>query len=1098
MFDIKQPPLAELLTPEHIQDFASYYWVFSSGNHTYRAGQVSLISVTDEQAAATVKDGYHNYRVKFQVSNGRLISSCTCSKGKKNKWCTHRVAAGMAVAEYIEEQRRQKWQYRLQNLTKVKVLRRKKRHVPYWLFVGLVHEYNKVYLQPYRFWFSKMPADLRPFDASPDAAFTPEMLTQLVSHNHWMTDYIKPFQRKDNLENCVNVPPTAYSAISVLQQSLRVWNTSQRYYYSPSSVYDIGMLIDLVLMENIPLFYIPDGELEKMRLLSVFVDVHPVLKIDRTEQGIDGEVTWQGTDLTGVVQVLKTELTDVTLLTFSSPIWGINQNVLMCFREGLGESALQDLAKIKGHFRVPPEEFSEFAVATSALSNSNIDFLAEGATETQIPSDFVPRLYLAEENGEFQAQLHFAYGEHAFPYAKDAPEHVRFFYPENWEIISIDRQIEKEQELYNNLRSARYGLKRSPKKYADNVLLLRAKVDVVDFLLKKVPRLLEEGFEIYGEENLKSVRVNRHPPSISMNITSGIDWFDLQAAVKFGDTEANWKDVRRAIRKREHFIKLADGSIGEIPKEWIKRYRRLFGVAEETDEGLRVEDQQVLLLDQLLEDLDEFQVDEEFQRRRERLRNFSGIQKVPLPKRFVGELRPYQIAGYHWLHFLHEYEFGGCLADDMGLGKTVQVLVFLLSLRESGHSQAPDLIVVPRSLLVNWQREAARFTPTLKTMLHFGPTRSKENPPFEEHDLVITTYGTMLRDIQLLREYRFHYVVLDESQTIKNPLAKTSRAARRLNSDHRLVMTGTPVENTTFELWSQFAFLNPGLLGSLEYFKEEYGTPIEKKQDEEVATSLRRMVYPFILRRTKDQVAPELPPRTERIVYCDMEPAQKKFYLRTRGYYRAQLLGILDEQGMNNARMKILEGLLRLRQICNHPKLVKSNFRGKSAKMEAVLEILDTLHGEGHKALVFSQFVQMLTLLRQELDARHISYEYLDGSTTNRQTRVDHFQNDENIPFFLISLKAGGVGLNLTAADYVLHVDPWWNPAVEMQATDRTHRIGQEKPVFVYKFITRDSVEEKVLQLQERKRALVSQLVSTEGSFFKNLTANDVSVLFGE
>ncbi len=1086
--------LEKLLAPDEVRSFAGYYWVFVNGTNAYRAGQVSLASVTDEQAEAEVGDGRLNYRVEFQVSNNRLISSCTCSRGKKEQWCTHKVAAGMAVFEYLENQRRKKWQYRLENLAKINTRHRTKQRVPYWLFVGLVHTYDKIYLQPYRLWFTKMPADIWPSDAS----LTPDLLTQLVSHNPWMTDYIKPFQKGSDLENCVNLPPTAYSAINVLQQSLSVWNTAQRYYYSPNSVYDLGMLIDLVLRENIPLFYIPNEKFEQMESVSVFVDVHPVLKIGRAKQGLDGKIVWQGTDLTGVVQALETQLTDVTLLTSSSPIWGVKQNVLVRFREELSESALRDSVEIEGHFQIPPEELSEFSAATSALSNSNIDFLAEGATETQVQGDFVPRLYLAEENGEFQAQLHFAYGEHALPYAKDAPEHVRLFEPETWEVVSIDRQIEKEQELYDNLRSARYGLKRSPNNYADNVFLLRAKVDVVDFLLKKVPRLLEEGFEIYGEENLKSVRVNRHPPSISMNITSGIDWFDLQAAVKFGDTEANWKDVRWAIRKQERFIKLTDGSIGEIPEEWIKRYRRLFGVAEETEDGLRVDDQQILLLDQLLEDLDEFHVDEEFQRRRERLRNFGGIQKVPLPEGFVGELRPYQVAGYHWLHFLHEYELGGCLADDMGLGKTVQVLAFLLSLRESGHAQAPDLIVVPRSLLVNWQREAARFTPTLKTMLHFGQTRTKENPSFGAYDLVVTTYGTLLRDVRLLREYRFHYVVLDESQNVKNPLAKTSRAARRLNCDHRLVMTGTPVENTTFELWSQFAFLNPGLLGSLEYFKEEYGMPIEKKQDESVATSLRRMVYPFILRRTKDQVTPELPPRTERIIYCDMESAQKKFYLHTRDYYRAQLLGILDEKGMDNARMKILEGLLRLRQICNHPKLVKSNFRGDSAKMEAVVEILETLHGEGHKALVFSQFVQMLTLLRQELDARHIPYEYLDGSTTNRQTRIDHFQSDESIPFFLISLKAGGVGLNLTAADYVLHVDPWWNPAVEMQATDRTHRIGQEKPVFVYKFITRDSVEEKVLQLQERKKALVSQLISTEGAFFKNLTADDVSVLFGE
>jgi non-specific serine/threonine protein kinase len=354
----------------------------------------------------------------------------------------------------------------------------------------------------------------------------------------------------------------------------------------------------------------------------------------------------------------------------------------------------------------------------------------------------------------------------------------------------------------------------------------------------------------------------------------------------------------------------------------------------------------------------------------------------------------------------------------------------------------------------------------------------------------------MLRDIERLKDIHFHYVVLDESQAIKNPLAKTSKAARLLTSDHRLVLTGTPVENSTFELWSQFAFLNPGLLGSLDFFKSEFGKPIEQEGNEDASVLLRRLVYPFILRRTKEQVAPELPPRTERVVYADMEPAQRNFYRKTRDYYRSMLIGIIDEKGINNARMRVLEGLLRLRQISNHPRLVKSDFRGDSAKFLLLLETLETLQSEGHKALVFSQFVQMLRLVRTALDDRDIPYVYLDGRTRKRQERVDKFQNTPDIPFFLISLKAGGVGLNLTAADYVIHIDPWWNPAVEIQATDRTHRIGQKKPVFVYKLITRGTVEEKILLLQEKKKNLVEQLITTESSFFKSLTKEDVDQLF--
>jgi non-specific serine/threonine protein kinase len=432
----------------------------------------------------------------------------------------------------------------------------------------------------------------------------------------------------------------------------------------------------------------------------------------------------------------------------------------------------------------------------------------------------------------------------------------------------------------------------------------------------------------------------------------------------------------------------------------------------------------------------------------------------------------------------------------MGTGKTIQTLAFLQALHEQQPRPPASLIVMPRSLLFNWQREAEQFTPGLRVAIHADQGRASEAQAFDDHDLILTTYGVMLRDIDMLRKYRFTTAILDESQAIKNPLAETSRAARLLQAEQRLALTGTPVENTTLELWSQFAYLNPGLLGNLDYFREEFASPIERKGDEGASQFLRKMVFPFILRRTKDQVALDLPPRSEEILITEMEPAQRKLYIKTRDYYRAMLLGMIDDEGMDDARMKILEGLLRLRQICNHPRLVDAKARGGSGKFELLLETLDTLRAEGHKALIFSQFVQMLAIIREALDERGVPYAYLDGSTRKRKAEVDRFQESPELPFFLISLKAGGVGLNLTAADYVIHVDPWWNPAVEMQATDRTHRIGQTRPVFVYKLITKDTVEEKILKLQDQKRALVAQLISAEGGVFKSLTRDDVEVLF--
>ena len=624
---------------------------------------------------------------------------------------------------------------------------------------------------------------------------------------------------------------------------------------------------------------------------------------------------------------------------------------------------------------------------------------------------------------------------------------------------------------------------------------LRARTDAVDFLLTQVPRLTAAGYEIYGEAELTSAKVNRHPPTISFRVSSEIDWFDVSAVVQFGDTQISLKEVRRAVRKRERYVKLADGSIGEIPSEWLEKYRYLFSMSDETDDGLRLAGAQITLLDQLLLEGDRVQADAEFQRRREHLRGFERIEPTVMPEGLRGDLRPYQKSGLTGSISCMTTASAAASPTTWHRQDFYDACVPAVTFREpprdigdpAGAAALADLQLGAGSGEVH-----AGPAP----LNHAHATRAKDLAHFDEYDLVLTTYGILLRDIELLRQHRFHYVILDEAQAIKNPLSQSAKAVRLLSSDHKLSLTGTPVENSTLELWSQFSFLNPGLLGNFEHFRTEFAGAIEKNHDEIAAAFLRKLVHPFILRRTKDQVATDLPPRTEEILTVELEPGQKKLYEKTRDFYRDQILGIVDKEGVTTAQMKILEGLLRLRQIANHPKLVEPASRAASGKFDRLLDTLETLRAEGHKALVFSQFVSMLTLVREALDTRHIPYAYLDGRTKDRESRVDSFQNNPALPFFLISLKAGGVGLNLTAADYVIHIDPWWNPAVEMQATDRTHRIGQDKPVFVYKLITRDTVEEKILLLQDRKRALVNQLISTETSFFKSLTKQDIELLF--
>jgi non-specific serine/threonine protein kinase len=655
-------------------------------------------------------------------------------------------------------------------------------------------------------------------------------------------------------------------------------------------------------------------------------------------------------------------------------------------------------------------------------------------------------------------------------------------------LVTILRNKDVEMESWRMM--SEFGLKRDGERF-----ILRQKVSPVDFLLRHLPKMQASGYEVFGEESLKNNRVNRNTPRMRMSVSSGIDWFDVTTVISYGDLEVSLSEVRKAIKHRQGYVKLPDGTMGLLPEELLAQYRLIFSMGHETEQGVRMSKTQATLLELTLKNTDAV-TDEEYKRRIEQLKNFTQIESHPLPANFTGELRHYQHEGFNWLYFLHDYGFGGCLADDMGIGKTVQALVFLQSLIATGHTKSASLIVMPRSILENWAREAARFTPDLKVMIHAENDRSDSHTSFDGYHLVLTTYGIMLRDVELFKKYKFHYIVLDEAQVVKNAVSLSARASRLLHCEHRLALTGTPVENSTEELWSLFAFLNPGQLGTQNAFREQFAIPIQRYQNEKAAQMLRALVHPFILRRTKEQVAPELPPRTERLIYCEMAPAQRKLYESTRDKYRAELMGLINKSGMQQAKLKVLEGLLRLRQLANDPRLVDKTYVGESSKFEAILDAMEILREEGHKALVFSQFTSMLKLLRTSMDERKWPYLYLDGKTKNRQEMVDNFQADENIPFFLISLKAGGTGLNLTAADYVIHIDPWWNPAVERQATDRTHRIGQERPVMVYKFIAEDTVEKKILLLQEKKQALVDQLVSTESGLMKSLTKEDVAALF--
>ncbi|HSY47396.1 MAG TPA: DEAD/DEAH box helicase [Thermoanaerobaculia bacterium] len=574
-----------------------------------------------------------------------------------------------------------------------------------------------------------------------------------------------------------------------------------------------------------------------------------------------------------------------------------------------------------------------------------------------------------------------------------------------------------------------------------------------------------------------------------VEISSGIDWFDLSVSATFDDVRIALPELLAATGLHRSLLRLPDGSFGVIPSSWSASLAPVLELGKREGDSVRYRSSQALLIDALLRTKTQT-VDDAFSALRQRISEATPEPRQE-PPTFTAELRPYQRAGLGWMEFLRTTGLGGCLADDMGLGKTVQALALLEGLRVNGNA-GPSLVVAPRSLLFNWAAEARRFAPQLRVIEHHGSEREKND--FTGFDLVLTTYATMRLDIGRLAETEFEYVILDESQAIKNASSQVAKASRLLRGRHRLALSGTPVENHLGELWSLFEFLNPGLLGSMRAFSRTFAaknTPPERRE------ALARGLRPLLLRRTKEQVAPELPERIEQTLYCELEGKQKVQYEELRDHYRAALLGRIRKGGIDKARMHILEALLRLRQAACDPGLIDPNTDAPSAKVELLMDELRDVLAAGHRALVFSQFTSFLHIVRTALEAEGLSYLYLDGKTRDRQSLVEQFQQPDGPPLFLISLKAGGLGLNLTNADYIFLLDPWWNPAVEAQAIDRAHRIGRLKKVVAYRLIARDTVEEKILELQAKKRELAESIISEDNSVLRKLEVEDLEMLLG-
>jgi uncharacterized Zn finger protein len=670
------------------------------------------------------------------------------------------------------------------------------------------------------------------------------------------------------------------------------------------------------------------------------------------------------------------------------------------------------------------------------------------------------------------------------------------YIPDGERILQIKKNVEAEQSFFLKLKNLHSGF---ADKYENGSLVLKgAEVLKNNWFFLFIDAMKDMKVPVYGFEALKNFRFNTAKPSTQIHVTSGVDWFDAKVEIEFGEQKVGIAEIKNALAEKRSFVQLTDGTLGILPDEWLKKYSLLFKVGDGRTDKLRLSKFHLSVIDDLYENRNEQELSFKLDEKYERLRSFKNIPETPAPEHLEPILRPYQVAGFQWLNYLNEVGWGGILADDMGLGKTIQALTMLHQFKVDNEGLMA-IVICPTTLIYNWQNETKKFAPDLSVHIHHGGARTRSIEELTKANIIITTYGTLRSDIQLLLKIKFDYVVLDESQAIKNPSSKVTKAACLLNATNRVCMSGTPLQNNTFDLFAQMNFLNPGLLGSMEFFRNEFANPIDKFGDQEPKEHLRKLLYPFILRRTKEQVAKDLPEKTEQILFCEMEKEQRKIYDAYRNSYREKILGSIDDVGIGRSQLTILQGLMKLRQICDSPAILneEEKFPNHSIKLDELTREITENIGE-HKALVFSQFLGMLALIKEKLIADNIPFEYFDGGTsaTDREKAITNFQNNTECRVFLISLKAGGVGLNLTAADYVYLVDPWWNPAVEQQAIDRTHRIGQTKNIFAYRMICIDTIEDKILQLQERKKQLAKDLIADDANFVKALTKQDVEYLF--
>lgn len=695
-----------------------------------------------------------------------------------------------------------------------------------------------------------------------------------------------------------------------------------------------------------------------------------------------------------------------------------------------------------------------------------------------------------------KASLEFEYDGVKVPYSKTSEKTPYVTVKKNDNLYWIKRDLEHEHRAYAMLLACKFV----PMQTNNLALEKENAIDFYNYYIKQAG----DGWKFIEKDDMNFFKIFEEPFKLKADIEfceNSTDGFEIFLYGQAGEERVSFNEIYETIQSGEKYSRIRSLGFVEFPAQDIYSMMRSFNsfdVYRNNDDKFIVKTYRAGLLTELENLGVELVLGPIFSEFWKQMSTFSTTETVTFPEKVQAEPREYQLKGFNWLWFMYKYGLNGILADDMGLGKTLQALTLLQKAKDvDGHM--PTLVICPTSVVFNWEAEIQKFTPELSCLKLSGVDRKQKFKEIAEHDIVITSYALVRRDIEKLKKINFRYVILDESQNIKNALSQTAQAVKALNSQHKLALSGTPIENKLEELWSVFDFLMPGFMFSISEFNFRYVNPIMERADKTVEKRLKLQIYPFILRRMKRDVAKDLPDKVENVAYCELTPEQRDFYLDVLDSTKEELFKSIEQNGLEKSRMSIFSALLRLRQICCHPRLYdKEGFKGKigSGKFEHLKEMLEEIISEGHRILLFSQFVDMLDIVKDWCVRSDIPFEYLTGKTKDRQGAVERFNTNKNIPIFLISLKAGGTGLNLTGADYVIHYDPWWNPAVEDQATDRAYRIGQKKKVFVYRLITKNTVEEKIQKLKQVKRNLVDSVISIDRNITKSLTMEDVREIF--